>query len=361
MEFADSPGSRTVQGPDPSNAPKVSIVINNYNYGRFLLQAIDSALAQDDGNIEIIVVDDGSTDDSASIARSRASTRLLVIEKPNGGQASAINVGFAASTGEWVMFLDSDDWYERDAVRTLRSEFRDGISKVHFALKRHTGAPDDSSSVFPLNLSRGDVIPEIAETGNYIWPPTSGNIFRRETLDKIMPIPEEDFKICADVYLCFMVAAHGTIGAVDRPLGHYRVHGNNAYAQTSLGLQKKYLYIQSMAFLQMSHLTSRILREKGIFTEATLLDRRENLEFVAIATRFGAIRLEDFGFSKEKLTERWNARYHESTNTLRSRMPAFLIWNIINRAPLGIVRVTIRILWGFRRRRAIKRRLARAK
>ncbi len=88
--------------------PKLSILINNYNYGRFLGEAIDSALAQTYRNIEIIVVDDGSTDNSCEIIAGYGD-RIIPILKENGGQASAFNAGFAISTGEWIALLDSDD------------------------------------------------------------------------------------------------------------------------------------------------------------------------------------------------------------------------------------------------------------
>src|SRR4029078_7561808 len=84
--------------------PLVSIIINNYNYAPYLAAAIDSALAQDYGKSELIVVDDGSTDCSQGIIASYGS-QLTAIYKQNGGQASALNVGFAASCGEIIIFL----------------------------------------------------------------------------------------------------------------------------------------------------------------------------------------------------------------------------------------------------------------
>ncbi len=88
--------------------PLVSIIINNYNYGRFLAEAIDSALIQTHSRIEVIVVDDGSTDDSRAIIAGYGN-RINTILKENGGQTSALNAGFAVSHGDLVCFLDSDD------------------------------------------------------------------------------------------------------------------------------------------------------------------------------------------------------------------------------------------------------------
>src|SRR3954451_20463787 len=99
----------------PPVRPLVSIVIDNYNYARFLPEAIESALAQTYPDTEVIVVDDGSTDDSREIIASYGS-RVRPVLKTNGGQASAFNAGFAASRGDVVLFLDSDDTLFPEAV-----------------------------------------------------------------------------------------------------------------------------------------------------------------------------------------------------------------------------------------------------
>src|SRR6185503_17693345 len=88
--------------------PLISIIINNYNYGRFLSDAIDSALQQTYKNIEVIVVDDGSTDHSREIMANYGNT-IISILKENGGQGSAYNAGFLVSHGTFICNLDADD------------------------------------------------------------------------------------------------------------------------------------------------------------------------------------------------------------------------------------------------------------
>src|SRR5258708_31462520 len=88
-------------------APLVSIVINNYNYARFLSKAIDSALAQTYRNVEVIVVDDGSTHNSVQIIRAYGD-RVVPVLKENGDHGSAFNAGFARSQGDPVWFLHAD-------------------------------------------------------------------------------------------------------------------------------------------------------------------------------------------------------------------------------------------------------------
>src|SRR6188768_2225570 len=102
--------------------PLVSIVIDNYNYARFLRAAVDSALAQAYPRVEVVVVDDGSTDDSREVI-ARYGDRISAVFKPNGGQASAFNAGFAASHGDLVLFLDSDDVLLPSAVAAAADVF----------------------------------------------------------------------------------------------------------------------------------------------------------------------------------------------------------------------------------------------
>src|SRR5262245_56536748 len=118
--------------PDPGRA---TIIINNYNYGRFLADAIDSALSQTYANTEVIVVDDGSTDNSREVAQ-RFCDRAVVMFKENCGQASAYNAGFAASQSDFVCFLDADDSLEPTTIADSVEAFRDPeLVKVEWQLK----------------------------------------------------------------------------------------------------------------------------------------------------------------------------------------------------------------------------------
>jgi len=105
------------------NQPLVSVIINNYNYGRYLGQAIDSVLTQTYPNIEVIVVDDGSTDGSQEIIKSYGD-KIISVLKANGGHASTFNAGFAVSKGDIICLLDSDDMFfstkVAEIVRVLR-------------------------------------------------------------------------------------------------------------------------------------------------------------------------------------------------------------------------------------------------
>lgn len=122
---------------------KVSIIISSYNYAAFVRDAIDSALQQTYPHMEIIVVDDGSTDNSRDILNEYAESVKLIFKK-NGGQASAFNTGFENCQGDVIIFLDSDDLINDDAVEKIVPLFSDPeVSKVHWILNEidNSGTP----------------------------------------------------------------------------------------------------------------------------------------------------------------------------------------------------------------------------
>ena len=100
--------------------PLLSVLIDTYNHEKFIEQAVVSVLEQDFpmGDTEILVVDDGSTDKTRQILR-KFEPRIRILQKQNGGQASAFNLAIPQCKGELIAFLDGDDWWTRDKLRTI--------------------------------------------------------------------------------------------------------------------------------------------------------------------------------------------------------------------------------------------------
>ena len=214
--------------------PLVSVVVNNYNYARFLGEAIDSVLNQTYENVEVIVVDDGSIDDSREVIESYGE-RIKAIYKRNGGQASAMNAGFTIARGELIYFLDADDRAAPDCLERVVESYlaaENSIALLNFRLQliNDQGEPlEQSAPVEGVALPSRAVSKQIREKGTFRHQPTSANVFAKHALKKIMPIPAAEFRICAETYLCYYAPLFGDIEAVEAVLGFYRVHQTNNY------------------------------------------------------------------------------------------------------------------------------------
>lgn len=219
-------------------APSVSIIINNYNYGRYLGAAIESALSQSHPGVEVVVVDDGSTDDSRAVI-ARYGDRIHPVLRENGGQAAALNSGFEASRGEVIFFLDSDDLLHPDAVAEVMKVWRPGVVKVQFLLDLIDAAGAPRGSRFPPDRGwPGELRDLILSLGTYPSTGTTGNAFCRKALARLMPVPETRWRRQPDSYLILLIPFLGEALWLDRVLGCYRSHGSNQWTMEELSLER---------------------------------------------------------------------------------------------------------------------------
>ena len=127
--------------------PLVSIIIPVYNVETYLHQCLDSIVNQTYKNIEIICVNDGSTDNSLSVLQEykQNDSRIIILDIPNNGVSNARNQGLEQALGEWVMFVDSDDWLERDCLQKLllfNSEHQSDIIMFPY-ISEHVSGPKE--------------------------------------------------------------------------------------------------------------------------------------------------------------------------------------------------------------------------
>jgi glycosyltransferase involved in cell wall biosynthesis len=199
-----------------------SIIIPAYNQGRYIAATLESALAQTYLQLEIIVVDDGSTDDTPERIAPYAS-RVQIIRQANRGLSGARNAGFAASTGDYVLFLDSDDLLLPDALaqmaRYLDEQPADGL--VYCAWQQiHAETGAVMGEIHP-GFS-GSVVSELLLRQFFFFG--SGTLLRRRALeqaglfDETLPWGDD-----ADMWLRLGLAGW-TFGYVDHILMQYRVH-----------------------------------------------------------------------------------------------------------------------------------------
>lgn len=214
--------------------PLISVLIDTYNHERFIEQAILSVLDQDlpPADTEILVVDDGSTDGTPDIIRKFA-PRVRHLRKPNGGQASAFNVGIPETRGEIVALLDGDDWWAREKLKRQLETFANNpdvgmVGQGFFEVDadgrtNRTVLPGQSSR---LDFSSPASARNFSMLGTFFG--TSRMAVRRWVLDRILPVPEE-LVIEADEYIFTLAPALAPAFVLHEALFYYRLHDGNLF------------------------------------------------------------------------------------------------------------------------------------
>jgi glycosyltransferase involved in cell wall biosynthesis len=214
--------------------PHVSVLIDTYNHERFIERAIASVLEQDmpmDG-VEILVVDDGSTDRTPELVR-RFEPRVRLIRKPNGGQASAFNLGFAQVHGEILATLDGDDWWAKEKLRRVIEtlEANPGVGMVGHGFHEQYSDGRPHGLILPGRPYRLELTSaQNAELFRHLaaFFGTSRLTIRKSVLDQILPIPEE-LTIEADEYIFTLAPAIGPAIILNEPLCYYGIHSGNLF------------------------------------------------------------------------------------------------------------------------------------
>ncbi len=198
--------------------PRVSIVIASFNYGRYVAKAIQSALLQTHGNIELIVVDDGSTDDTREIV-SRYENVIYHYQE-NAGLSAARNVGINISSGDYLLFLDADDWLEPTGVaenlEALRSFPQMAFVSGNYYLFRQT-----TQELFPAtNTLVGDAYLTLLRR-NYVGM-LATVLFRREVFNEFRF--DESLDACEDYDLYLRITRNCPAMHNDKFIATYFFH-----------------------------------------------------------------------------------------------------------------------------------------
>jgi glycosyltransferase involved in cell wall biosynthesis len=239
----------------------VSVVIPSYNRAHIVRESIDSVLAQSYGNVEALVIDDGSVDNTREVVGTYTDPRVRYFYKPNGGLSSARNFGLSVAKGEYIAFLDSDDawrpWKIAAQVEIFRrhatvgliwsdmSSFTDGGTilderhlRTYYSVYNlvnleetctRPGALAELTPDAPADLADcpyyvGDIFSHMF-IGNLVHPPTA--IVRRERLRKSGPFEPEVTGLGAeDYHFYFRISELGPVAFLDAPSTLYRVHAS---------------------------------------------------------------------------------------------------------------------------------------
>jgi glycosyltransferase involved in cell wall biosynthesis len=210
--------------------PLITVLITTYNYGHFIEQAIDSVLSQDflPDKVQIIVVDDGSADDTSERVKKYGSS-VEYFYKPNGGQASALNLGIKMARGEILALLDADDLFLPGKLARIADAFQKNpaLGMVYHRFQEwhvQTGERREYTFV-PIS---GDVhtVPDFFL--RYHPMATSCTSYRMTSLKPLLPIPEE-IRMLADGYFVLLIPFLSPVLANHEFLAVYRLHGENSF------------------------------------------------------------------------------------------------------------------------------------
>jgi glycosyltransferase involved in cell wall biosynthesis len=234
--------------------PRFSVIIPAFNAASTLARAIESVRAQSWPAHEIIVVDDGSSDDTARVAESFGDA-VKLIRQPNSGVAIARNAGAHAASGDWLAFLDADDWYHRDRLR-LHAEWiaEDAALDVltgDYEYRDETGAllgtsmAQHAAGRMMLDRAQGNsrvIMDRPDEIEAYVadhFGDTHTLSLPRRTFLELGGYPD-GFKVCEDVHLLVrLVARSRRVGVVCQSLGVYVIHGGSATRKDPVASQQE--------------------------------------------------------------------------------------------------------------------------
>lgn len=235
----------------------VSAIITTYNYGRFVREAIDSVLSQSTPPSEIIVIDDGSTDDTPAVLARVEDSLVKVVRTRNQGIGAARNEGLRRASGDFVAFLDADDRWRPQKLEwqmeMMRAEPELAAAFANFV--RFDGDrifPKDQFAFFP-ELGEAATVPTkdgrgLKFTGDafctlvsFFDPPAwvQTMLFRRAALDGLSFAPDSRkhprlrYGLCEDMHFCLRTFRNGEVGFLSEPLAEVRRHGENATRQAS--------------------------------------------------------------------------------------------------------------------------------
>lgn len=261
--------------------PLVSVIIPSYNHSQYIESAINSVLTQDYDNFELIVVDDGSKDQSHKVLSNfPPNPRMtVVLNDTNQGQSAVINQALMLSRGEFVCFLPSDDWYYPKKLSLQVEKFLACDKNVGVVYGKGLRYFSESNLTLPVNLPmyRGLVLEHLIKEPNFIYPITP--MFRKECFE--FARPDETYKAEGEaIYL--KLAIMYEFEYVDEVVGVMRDHSDNT------GKKSAMMYVDNVRywtdFFSRKDLPESIKKLKNI--PISRLHRLKGLEDVMIEKKF---------------------------------------------------------------------------
>lgn len=239
--------------------PKVSVIIPTYNSAAFLVDAVESVLAQTYRDFEILVIDDGSTDDTEQVME-RYKGRVHYLRQRNGGVASARNHGIAMSKGHYIAFLDADDtWFPEKLEKQTKALKSDTSARVCYSAFLSV-----TSDLKPIGVKRSTrwrtALEDLLLQGNIVG--SICTVVAERVLFEDLGGFDSELSQCADWDMWVRLAAHSEFLYIDDPLVTYRQHDSNMSRNAPL-LEKDSLRVLEKGFV-MAEVPERVREQRRV-------------------------------------------------------------------------------------------------
>jgi glycosyltransferase involved in cell wall biosynthesis len=348
---------RPVELPPLPENPLVSVLVANFNDGEYIGQTIESVLCQSYPGFELIVCDDGSTDQSCEVVSKfmARDSRIRLLRQPNSGQASALNAAYKQSSGEVVCLLDADDRYLPGKLELIVHSFR-----------THPDSGFLAHRLFQIDNQghRLGIIPPLREPpsgwyGHLIQQtgepppglvPNSGLCMRRSVAELVFPLPAS-LRLGADTAICALAPLTTRLIGVPMPLGEYRYHERDDSAELgmypSLGGNAAF-----QITLDLLHLRLGIYRACWSAQQDYLKGIHPGLaETFPLPEEHLGFQAQDYvraRLSKEKGVVRAYRRFMQNSRFPSTLFPLRWFWAASILLPLPVFRRTVDWVWGER-------------
>ena len=266
--------------------PFFSVVIPTYNRACKLKRALETVLNQSFDNFEILVMDDGSTDNTAEVVDSFSDLRIIYSWDVNfGGPARPRNRGIAIAKGQWVCFLDADDWWSQDKLQVCFDCINDNVDLVYHDMEI---VPDKNKSfrrkIIKSWQVRTPVLIDLLLRGNAIV--NSSAVVRKTIIQKLNGINESDKMIAAEDYNTWLRIAQLTDHFVYMPhrLGYYLNH-NQSISKKNMSMSARSAVEEFLPLLKTTQklkleVNLRYISLRYNYLTDKYSDIKDNLKFI---------------------------------------------------------------------------------
>ena len=260
--------------------PKISIIVPVYNVEKYLKQCLDSIVNQTYKNLEIIIVNDGTKDNSMKIVEGYLSdSRVKVINKENGGLSSARNRGIEEATGDYISFVDSDDYIDINMYKRLINICKD----EEVIIFNHSRFDDITEEVVKKRYTNENKMKELEEKMEYLysnienscWNKIYKSSFIKENRFKFMEILYED--VCWNIEVFYQAKK---VKILNESLYFYRINRKNSIMEKSKGKDEVFLEFQKKSykkiFERLDFLIEKLKKDNRTGKIIYLISEREN-------------------------------------------------------------------------------------